>query len=330
MTNIGYNVLVLTFCWIVAMGGGVYMTFVKQPEELDRVKKAEQVISMKEAELTALLAEEVESEQLAEMAVRKWNARYRSIPKTLTSPEVVAYITELTPSGFENFDVSFDRTTTLTDYSYHTFRVTGRGYFNSLYRFVWDIENSRSFYRMRDLNLDHIDLVKQDRDTQRERMQVMVSFSFTVEAYFGGIEGLSAEDMRLADADADGGLLSDAPMPEVPDHVLPQRRPDINPFFPVIMENLPPNTNNLVDVDAATLISIAGDRAVFAYDSGYHSLKVGDAVYLGYIQDIDPMEGTVSARLNLGGIIDDVHLELETGERFRHALGPTMLAPVSN
>lgn len=327
MSNIGYNVLVLTFCWIVAMGAGVYMTFMKQPEEIERVKKAEQVIGMKQAELTALLAEEVESEQAAEVAVSKWNSRYREIPKTLSSPEVVAYLTELTPSGFENFDVSYDRTSTLRDYSYHTFRVNGRGYFNSLYRFVWDIENSRSFYRMRDLNLDHIDLVKQDRDSERERMQVMVSFSFTVEAYYGGIEGLSADELLLADAD--GGLLSEAPVTEVPDFVLPKRRPDINPFFPVIMENLPPNTDNLVDLETATLISIAGDRAVFSYDSGYHSLKVGDAVYLGYIQEIDPMEGTVAARLNLGGIIDDVNLTLETGERFRHALGPTLLAPAS-
>lgn len=327
MSNIGYNVLVLALCWVVAVGAGVYMTFIKHPEELDRVQKAEQVIRMKQAELTALLSEESESEQLANAAVQKWNARYRSIPSTLSSPEVVAYLNDLTPSGFENFDVAYDRTTSLTDYSYHTFRITGRGYFNSLYRFVWDIENSRSFYRLRDLNLDHIDLIKRERDSEKERMQVMVSFSMTVEAYFGGIEGMSAESVQVADAD--GGLLSDSPVPEVPDFVLPKRRPDINPFFPVIMDNLPPNTDNLVDLDNATLVSVAGDRAVFQYDGGYRSLKVGDAIYLGHIESIDPLEGIVSARLNLGGIIDEVELKMETGERFRHAVGPSLLAPTA-
>jgi hypothetical protein len=326
MSNIGYNVLILAGCWIVAVGLGVYVTFVKQPDELERVQKAEQVIRMKQAELTALLAEEVESEYLAADAVRKWNSRYREIPKDLSSPQVVAYLNELTPSGFENFDVSYDRTTRLTDFSYHTFRISGRGYFNSLYRFVWDVENSRSFYRMRDLNLDHIDLIKSDRDTGRDRMQVMVSFSLTVDAYFGGVEGMSMDDRLLARLE-DETLLSEAPLPTVPEEVLPTRQPRINPFFPVILENLPPNTHNHVDLDNATLVSIAGQRAVFHYDGDYRALGVGDPVYLGHILSIDPTEGVVHARLNKGGIIDETRIKLDTGDRFRFSLGSTRLVP---
>jgi hypothetical protein len=327
MSNIGYNVLILVGCWIVAVGLGVYVTFVKQPEELERVQKAEQVIKMKQAELTALLSEEVESEYLAADAVRKWNSRYREIPKTLSSPEVVGYLNELTPSGFENFDVSYDRTTRLADFSYHTFRITGRGYFNNLYRFVWDVENSRSFYRMRDLNLDHIDLIKRDRESDRERLQVMVSFSLTVDAYFGGIEGMSATGDMIAGLTGDDTLLSEAPLPTIPQEVLPTRRPAINPFFPGILEQLPPNTDNLVDFERSTLISIAGDQAVFAYDGEYRSLKVGDPVYLGHILSIDSAEGIVHARLNKGGIIDEVRLRLDTGDRFRFAAGSRLLAP---
>jgi hypothetical protein len=328
MSNIGYNVLVLAACWILAVGLGVYVTFVKQPEDLDRVQKAEQVIKMKQAELTALLAEEVESEYLAADAVSKWNARYREIPKSLTSPEVVAYLNDLTPAGFENFDVSYDRTTRLTDYSHHTFRISGRGYFNSLYRFVWDIENSRSFYRMRDLNLDHIDLIKTDRETQRDRMQVMVSFTLTIDAYFGGVEGLSADNNLLAGLQGDDTLLSESPAPTLPEEVLPKRRPAVNPFFPGILEQLPPNTDNLVDFEQATLVSIAGQRAVFQYGGEYRALGVGAPVYLGHILSIDPAEGIVHARLNKGGIIDEVRLKLDTGDRFRYATGSRRLAPI--
>lgn len=328
MSNIGYNVLILAGCWIVAVGLGVYVTFVKQPEKLEQVQKAEQVIRMKQAELTALLAEEVESEYLAADAVRKWNARYREIPKALSSPEVVGYLNELTPSGFENFDVSYDRTTRLADYSYHTFRINGRGYFNNLYRFVWDVENSRSFYRLRDLNLDHIDLVKRDRDTDRDRLQVMVSFSLTVDAYFGGIEGLSADGPMLAGMTGDETLLSETPLPTIPQDVLPTRRPAVNPFFPGILDQLPPNTDNLVDFENATLISIAGQQAVFAFDGEYRALSVGDPVYLGHILSIDPAEGTVHARLNKGGIIDEVRLRLDTGDRFRFAAGARRLVPI--
>lgn len=325
MTNVGYNIIVLSVFWVLAVGGGVYATFVKQPGELDRVHKAEQMIQMEQAELTALLVEETESEQLAAEALSRWNARYRSIPAKLTSAEVVGYLNQLTPSGFENFDVSYDRTTDLADFSYHTYRINGRGYFNSLYRFVWEIENGRPFYRLRDLSLDHIDVLKNDANTDRERLQVMVSFTLNVEAYYGGVEGMSPEGVLLANTDA--GLPTGVEAFELPPDVLPVRRPATNPFYPLIMDQLPPNTDNYVDVETATLVSIAGDVAVFQFNGEYRSVGVGDAVYLGYITALDQLGGKVHVRLNKGGIIDEVTLELDTVGRFMQARGANRLVP---
>lgn len=325
MTNVGYNILILSVCWILAVGGGVYATFVKQPGELDRVQKAEQMIQMEQAEFMALLVEETESEQLAAEAVSRWNSRYRAIPARLSSAEVVDYLNRLTPSGFESFDVSYDRTTELADYSYHTYRINGRGYFNSLYRFVWEIENGRAFYRLRDLSLDHIDVLKKDADTDRERLQVMVSFTLNVEAYFGGVEGMDPGDVLLAGSDA--ALPAEAETIELPSDVLPARRAATNPFYPLIMDQLPPNTDNYVDVESASLVSIAGDVAVFQYNGEYRSVGVGDAVYLGYITELDQLGGKVHVRLNKGGIIDEVTLELDTAGRFMQARGANRLVP---
>jgi hypothetical protein len=67
--------------------------------------------------------------------------------------------------------------------------------------------------------------------------------------------------------------------------------------------------------------------AVFSLDDQLVSLGVGDPVYLGQIVSVDPREGRVIARLNKGGIIDEIEMVLDTGERFRQAVGPVQLSP---
>ncbi|HET6568179.1 MAG TPA: hypothetical protein VFG50_09455 [Rhodothermales bacterium] len=307
------------------MGG--YVTYVRQPVELERAKEAEQLLRLKKGEVESLLVEVSSSKEKADDALRKWQARYKMMPPTLTSADVVGYLNDLTRSGFKNFDVSFEGIKRNADYSIYTFNAKGRGYYSSLYRFVWDIENNRKFYRIRNLALDHIDLTTQDEDTKRERMQVMVSFSLKVDAYYGVPEGMSAPDTVLVGngqaASSENGLI----LPPVPKDVLPDRRPALNPFFPIVLETVPPNTYGLVDVDKATLVAITDGKAVFNDGAGYRQLGVGDDVYLGQIIAVDPRGQRVVARLNRGGLIDEVSLELQSGERYRQAIGPLQLAP---
>ncbi len=324
--DIRRNLLVLTGCLLCTILLGGYVTYVRQPVELERVKKAEQLLRLKNAEVSSLLLEVNSSREKADEAYRKWQGRYKIMPKTLTSAEVVGYLNSLTQEGFENFDVTLVGVENKPDYGTYTFNVQGRAYYASLYRFVWDIENNRNFYRARDLALSHIDLITQDGD--KERMQVMVSFSMNIDAYFGGPDGMSAPlEVAAVQGDSAAARSGNPLLPPVPMDVLPSQRPAINPFFPIVMEQLPPNTYGLVDVESATLVSISGGEAVFKDEKGYRKLGIGDAVYLGQITSIDPRGERVVARLNKGGIIDEVEIELQTGERFRQALGPLQLAP---
>jgi hypothetical protein len=325
-TDLRRNLLVLTGCLLSTIGLGGYITFVRQPVELERVVQAEQLTRLKQAEVTSLLAEVASSQEMADDAVRKWNARYKYMPNTLSSAEVVGYLNTLTQSGFDLFDIEVEGTQRRSDYNFHTLHVTGRGYYVNLYRFIWDIENNRDFYRIRDLTLDHMDLVEDDAETGNPRMQIMVSFDLYLDAYFGGPEGMSAPQMMMVGIEGEPVALP-SNLPPVPMDVLPSQRPALNPFFPIVMEELPPNTYNLVDVETAELIAIADNEAVFSDDQGYRKLAVGGDVYLGQIVSIDPREERVVARLNKGGIIDEVTLELHSGERYRKALGPVQLAP---
>ena len=331
MPNLVSNLVVLLVCWLLVAGAGTYVTFFKQPEELEVSKKSVEVARLKQAEVASLLQEAAGTAQQADEAVRKWGARYKMIPDSLHSSEVVGYFNDLTQSGFKNFDVSLNDVTNYADYSTYTFDVSGRAYYESLYRFIWAIENNRRFYRLHYLNLEHLDLMSIDRETQAERMQVMVSFTMRVEAYFGGTEGIGASETLYAGLGDESKLpVSTGEAPPVPSHVLPSRQPAINPFFPIVMDQLPPNTRGLVNVEEAELVSIAGGKAVFFdNEDGYRSVGKGDDVYLGHIISVDPKKDRVVARLNKGGIVDEVEIELHTGERFRQAIGPVRLGPLN-
>ena len=325
------HTLVLFLCLVIVIIAGSYVTYVRQPKELAQVKKAIEVEKMKRAELTALLEQHDVSQAKAREAMHKWNARYKLVPDTLLSAAVVGRFNNLTQEGFKNFDVSYKGATHEQNYSYYTYTIDGRGYFSSLYDFVWQIENSRQMYRIENLDLSHIDLITEVKDGEetREHMQVMVSFSMSVRSFFDGAEGISAPGMRAAGLQVAGDVpVQLATETVVPRAVLPDADPAINPFFPGILDQLPPNTYGLINVEEDQLISIVAGEAVFKSGSEYRSVRVGEPVYLGHIADIDPYDERVVARLNKGGIIDEVVLELTPeNERYRQAIGDAQLAP---
>ncbi len=329
MPSISKDLIILIACLLAVVGAGVYLTFYQQTAELERVEKAEKVAQLKQAEITTLVAEYADSKEQADAVIRKWRSRYKVIPETLSTPSVVGYMNDLTQTGFETFDVSLGSLQHTGDYSYYTLSATGRGYFTSLYHLVWSLENNRAFYGVRDLTLEHIDLVTENEETGRRRLQVMVSFNMQIDAYFSGPEGTSASGSawQLASADGEVRSATGGVLPPVPAEVLADRRPEVNPFFPVIMDDLPPNTHGLIDVESAAFVSIVGGKAVFKTGGSYRQVGAGDPVYLGQITSVDPLEGRVTARLNRGGIIDEVAVELETGERYRQAIGPALLQP---
>jgi hypothetical protein len=112
-----------------------------------------------------------------------------------------------------------------------------------------------------------------------------------------------------------------------PPEAFPARRAAINPFFPFILETLPPNTDDLVDPEENQLVSIIGRTAVFDRNGELRQLQPGDRVYLGRVANVDPRSGRVVIDYNRGGIRERVEIDLETGERYRQAIGDQVLVP---
>jgi hypothetical protein len=329
MSNILQNLIVLGLCWLLATAGGVYLTFIDQPAEMERLSKAEQVERMKHAELSELMTRMSESKSVADEVVTRWNARYKVIPRTLSSEDVIGMLNDLTRSGFSPFDLKFKEHIESSNYNTFVFDISGRGEFPALYNLIWSLENSREMYRVKDLKLNHFDLVTQDPETLRQKMEVVVNFTFQLEAFYGGMVGLSADDeLEGAPKSAFSSFIDPmSGLPPVPDSVLPARHARMNPFHPLILENLPPNTYNLVDMNEAEVVMIAGTDAIIDWNGQVYTLGIGDSVYLGQIISVDPRNGTVLARLNKGGIVDEVELRLQTDALYKQARGNVELSP---
>lgn len=332
MSNLFQNIIVLTTCWIMTFGGGVYATYVYQPDEMKRLEKAKQVANMKQAELSALMAEMGDSESRASTVSSRWNSRYKIVPKTLGSEDVVAFLNEHTRTGFNPFDITFKSHEESEQFYKLVFAIDGRGDFNNLYELIWAIENSRQLYRIDNLKLTHFDLITGDPQTNQQRLEVLVSFSFEIHAFYGGVAGLSASD-GLNDTDGNSQFSDNelyANLPAVPDHVLPARNAVMNPFHPLILENIPPNTYNRVDMEEAELLYIVGTDAVILWNDEEWVIGIGDPVYLGQVISVDPRNGTVTARLNKGGLIDQIELKMDLGDLYKQARGSVQLAPTRN
>lgn len=312
MTNDVLNTLVLATMLALVVGGGVYLTQKKQPAELERLEQEETALRLRQAEATELLVEEAASREDAEAALRRWNARYKVLPQHLTSPAVVEYLNALSATGFKNFDVSLSGIARSARFSTLSYNIRGVGYFESLYGFIWNVENGRGLYRVRNLSLRAAAHEAPNPATGIPRREQLVDFMMTVDAYFGGAEGMSAPDSIIT----------------VPDYVLPARTPAGNAFWPLVLDALPPNTDNLVDVEQDSLVSVIGPVAVFRDELGARPVREGDRVYLGRITRVDPNEARIVAELNKGGIQERVEIHLATGARYRQAMGETRLAPL--
>ena len=306
------NTVVLAVVLALVVGGGAFVTQKQQPERLEHLEQEETALRLRQAEIADLLVEEAESSERAADALRRWNSRYKVLPEHLTSPAVVHYLNALSRDGFSSFDVALGGTQRSAEFSTLSYNIRGRGYFGALYRFIWNVENGRGLYRVR--NLDVKAEVEEDDNTETgiPRRKDVVSFSMTLDAYFGGAEGMSAPDSFVT----------------VPDYVLPAKTPAADPFYPLIFASLPPNTDNLVDVENDSLVSVLGPVAVFRDETGARPVREGDRVYLGTITRVDPNEARIVADLNKGGIRERVEINLATGERYRQAIGRPQLSPL--
>jgi hypothetical protein len=287
--------LLLVLATIGVGASSYYVTDVQQAHKLERLHEQRRAAEMTNLRAEELLVRQATSRQAADEVLSRWNSRYKYIPTTLNTADMVEYIEGLTRDGFEQFDMYLTSEVNKRDFSTRTYNVSGTAFFRSFYDLLWHLENNREFYRIHDVSVKHTNVFRPNRATGVDRRLDMVAFTFKLEAFYSGVDGISAP------ADS----LKPIPLAILHDHY-----PSADTFTPLVRTDLPPNDEQLVDVEQGRLISIVGQQAIFEDRFGRHVLIEGDRVYLGQIESIDPVLSVVRVRLNKGDRVETINIRV--------------------
>lgn len=216
------------------------------------------------------------------------SARTFNIPQNISSIKFFNFINNIVSNFSQYTQVNVEYLDQVKDKEFfvHQYKLSGSGYFNEVYSLIYAIEQSKELKKINKLKLGN--LIRTDKDGIP---LFLVSFDLNAQIYFSA-------DNRFAPAVSQENNLSTGPLYDA--------------FYPLIRNEIPPNVDNLLDVQGAKLLALIPEGAFVADTKGNTYLVwEGEQVYLGYLTKIDYDNNTVSFILNKGGIIEKVTLELE-------------------
>lgn len=171
---------------------------------------------------------------------------------------------------------------------YHStsYMIEGEASFHQLFAFLWKLEHFKRLYTVESLHWHEITKSEAGIDVPRS----LVRFRMAINGYATG-----------SPWSADSTMTDTATVPQL----------GHNPFLPLVRDYIPPNSDNLLDVDHAQLQGLSEDRAFLVdHRQQLRTMQEGDRVYLGMLTDIDKTGGYAEFTLNKGGFIEKVLLRL--------------------
>lgn len=277
---------VLALLIIILVAGGIYIFIIQRgdlsarQEKLDELNK--NVYDPVELDNRYQELEKRSAELDSILANREFN-----IPKDISSIKFYNFINNIVANFPKETTVNVEylRQAPDKEFFFHEYKLTGGGNYNDVYKMVYAIEQSKELKKISKLSLTN--LVKTDEEVPL----FLVNFDLVAQVYY-------SSDNRFAPAEYVENNLATGPIYDA--------------FYPLIRNEIPPNIDNLLDVQGARLLALIPEGAFVADNSGNTYLVwEGEQVYLGYLTKIDYDNNTVSFILNKGGIIEQVTLELD-------------------
>jgi len=277
---------VLALLIIILVAGSIYIFIIQRgdlsarQEKLDELNK--NVYDPVELDDRYQELEKRSAELDSILANREFN-----IPKDISSIKFYNFINNIVANFPKETTVNVEylRQAPDKEFFFHEYKLTGGGNYNDVYKMVYAIEQSKELKKISKLSLTN--LVKTDEEVPL----FLVNFELVAQVYY-------SSDNRFAPAEYVENNLATGPIYDA--------------FYPLIRNEIPPNIDNLLDVQGARLLALIPEGAFVADNSGNTYLVwEGEQVYLGYLTKIDYDNNTVSFILNKGGIIEQVTLELD-------------------
>jgi hypothetical protein len=272
---------------LIVLIGGVYIFMFQRSDLNEKNEKLE--------ELNANSYDPVElADRFEKLKVRSaildsvLQSRKFNIPKDLSSIKFYNFMNNVVSNFSEHtqINIEFQKKEQDKDFFFYEYKLTGSGFYNEVFRLIYSIEQSKELKKIINLNMGNM------IQTDEEGIPLfLVSFEMNTLVYFSNDNRFAPE--KFVENDLRTGPIYDA-------------------FYPLIRNEIPPNIDELLDVQGSKLLALIPEGAFIADTHGNTYLVwEGEQVYLGYLTQIDYEENTVSFILNKGGIIEKITLELD-------------------
>ena len=281
------TLIILVILVLIVLGSGLY-TYVIQQGDIDDKKSKIKELNL-DAYNTADLVEQLNALKARSAELDSiLNLRKFNIPVSLPQSRFYDFVNKISfgfsPHSYVN--IEYIDTKQAGEFMYYKYDLSGVAFFNDLYKLIYAIEQSKELKKI--LMVSFNDFVKVDDE---KNPFYLVNYKISAAVYYASNADFASKVIKE-------NRLTPNPIYDV--------------FYPLIRNEIPPNTDNLLDVQNATLLALIPDGAFIADGQGTtYLLWEGDQVYLGYLTEIDFDNNTVRFILNKGGIIDKVDLTLE-------------------
>jgi hypothetical protein len=272
---------------LIVAGGGIYIWGIQKGKITSNQKKlnALQAKSYNKAEL----------EKQYSMLLRKSNtldsilaSRKFNIPDSLSSIKFYDFVTNIS-SNFSpdtHIDMELDNQGQDKEFNYYDYKIKGTGTFEDFYSLVYALEQSKELKKISSVSLDNVIVPDDDGIPHYD-----VGFTIDAKVYYANDDRFTTT--KLVENNLHAREVYDA-------------------FYPIIRKDVPPNVNNLLDVQGAKLLALVPEGAFLSDSKGNtYLLWEGEQVYLGYLTKIDYDHNKVSFIINKGGVIEHLDLTLD-------------------
>jgi len=286
-TKLKNTLIILVIFLGIFLSAGFYSFVIHKSKIRDREKRIKdlKLFQLDTEALTRQLASL--KKRVAELDSVLANRKY-NIPYKFSQAGFFDFVNQVSYGFSSNsfVNVEFEETETAPNFNIYNYTVSGTAEFSDLDRMIYAIEESKQLKKISDMALSNN--VKVDKDGTPH---FLVNYKFKVKVYYSLNDRFFVKDVKEN--------------PLVPN-------PAYDFFYPLIRNEIPPNSDHLLDVQTAQLLALIPDGAFLSDASGNtYLLWEGDQVYLGYLTNIDYQNSVVNFVLNKGGIIENVSLKLE-------------------
>lgn len=283
------NTIALAVIFVLIAGGGGFYWAYWQPKELTALQTEIDTIERELVNLPTLVQEVEQLTVNYQDVRRKYDSRSKVIPATDLSSQTYEYISQgIDEAGFLKFGFEYGAPTDRGDYAFNTYRIgEGDADFETLYKFIYYLENGRRLYKVSTLTMDLREEINQETRETGKR----ISFTMELQSFYSRVPELGQSLAATA---------------------LPLAAPPFDPFNPVIVQTLSTEAPvGEIDVNRLEVKAVVPGKAYVRAGTDILVLHLGDKVWRGYVSRISPAESKVEFTVDEGGIVKKIEKKID-------------------